>query len=910
MDEFHRLRDTALKHPVPRLFLIGGLLGIAVTGGPAWPQPTDAAATGRETPREMIVLADGWRFLQADTAGAEAPAFADGNWTPVSVPHTWNRVGTYTAGADTPQAINQSRGVGWYRLQFDVPARFAHRRAYLQFDAASERAEVWLNGVKMGEHRGGFSRFRLDATAALSPGHRNTLAVKTDNSAPAPDSSTADILPLAGDFWIYGGLYRPVSLVVTAPVHIDMLDHGGPGVSLRTDKVSDGTADIAVDTRIRNDQERRVSVALTVTFKDSGGHVVASSTRRVDIGAHEDADVSGIVRIHRVHLWQGVDDPYLYQTEFELRTPAGARLDRVTQRFGVRQIRIDPERGLILNDKRIMLHGVALHQDREGKGWAVSEADQREDLQMIRDMGANSIRFTHYQHSDTLNDLSDELGLLNWAEIPLVTKWTLGSASQPTSALIDNAKQQMIELIRQSSNHASIAVWGLANEVDFGSVIPAALGGGTNAQTDPLPLLRALRATAHEEDPARPSTIANCCYGRPGSPSVIDAADLDGANRYFGWYTTVPADLNADLDRIRAAYPAIPLAVSEYGAGASIAQHTDNPLGGPVDARGHVQPEEFQSHVHELTWPILASKPFLWGSWLTFMFDFSTPGRTEGDSVNINTKGLASYDRKTRKDAFFFYRANWNPAPTVYIASRRHSERVLPVTELKVYSNAHSTEAWINGRSLGVETDCPQRICRWPAVALAPGGNVVKAAGEFASGTVTDSASWTLTTGVGVYRIDCGSIEGMPGPEGPYGSDDFFTGGSAAAVNPFTPVRATVAPIRKDIGGTPFEALLNTYRKGRFSYVLPLANGTYRVSLRFVEPEAGPGVRVFSVLANGTPALIDLDVSAAAGGALKALERSFVAVVTDGALNLQFAASSGDAIVSSIDVEPAANPSP
>ena len=886
--------------------MICSLPGVLAIGRPARAQPPDAAASARASPRETLMLTDRWRFLQADPAGAEDPSYADGTWTEVSVPHTWNRVGTDTAAGGAPRALNQSRGVGWYRLQFEVPRRFAHRRVYVQFDAASERADVWLNGVRLGGHRGGFSRFRLDATAALSPGQRNTLAVKTDNSTPAPGSSTADILPLAGDFWIYGGLYRPVSLIATAPVHIGMLDHGGPGVGLSTKKLADGAADIAVETKIRNDQGRRAAVVLTVTFKDSGGRVVASLTRRLDIGAHGDADVAGTVRIHDVHLWQGVDDPYLYQTAFELRTPAGVRLDRVTQRFGVRQIRIDPERGLFLNDRSIRLHGVALHQDREGKGWAVSEADQREDLEMIRDLGANSIRFTHYQHSDTLNDLSDELGLLNWAEIPLVSKWTLGGATQPTDALIDNAKQQMVELIRQSSNHASIAVWGLANEVDFGSVIPAAVGGGTNAQTDPRPLLGLQRQTAQAEDPGRPSTIANCCYGRPGSPSVIDAADLDGANRYFGWYTTVPADLNADLDRMRAAYPSIPLAVSEYGAGASIVQHTDNPLGGPVDPRGHVQPEEYQSRVHELTWPILAAKPFLWGSWLTFMFDFSTPGRTEGDSVNINTKGLASYDRKTRKDAFFFYRANWNPAPTVYIASRRQTQRVLPLTELKVYSNARTTEAWINGRSLGALTECPQRICRWPAVALAPGANLVKAAGEFASGTVSDSVSWTLTVGAGVYRIDCGSIEGMPGPEGPHGSDDFFSGGAAAAINPFMPVRAAVAPVHRDISGTPFEALLNTYRKGRFSYVLPLANGMYRVRLRFVEPEDGPGARVFSVTANGAPAIVDLDVAAAAGGPLKALERSFVATVANGALNLDFAGSSGDAIVSSIDVEPAA----
>jgi beta-galactosidase len=607
-------------------------------------------------------------------------------------------------------------------------------------------------------------------------------------------------------------------------------------------------------------------------------------------------------------LWNGVADPYLYRVAVEMRSASGHLLDRVEQRFGIRQIRIEPQQGLFLNGRHLQLRGVALHQDREGRGWAQSEADQRDDMAMIVEMGANSIRFTHYQHSDYLNDLADEIGLIDWAEIPLVTRWTLGQSLEPTPELVENARQQLTELIRQSVNHASIGVWSIANEIDFGRKLPRVYDTGELPELDPLPLLATLRAVARAEDPSRPTAIANCCYGRAGSPSVVDAADLSGLNRYFGWYYGVPGDLASALAKTHADYPSIPLAVSEYGAGGAVTQATDNPLGGPIDPFGKTQPEEYQAYVHESTWPLLAGRPDVWGTWLTFMFDFASPLRREGDSVDLNTKGMVTFDRKTRKDAYFFYKANWNPAPMVYIASRRHLVRALPVTDIKVYSNAHSTELWINGRSLGAMPDCPNRICLWRAVALSSGANVVRAAGSFESGTREDSATWTLAVGERVYHIDCGAIEGSLGPGGLYGSDDFFIGGTAAIVNPPVDEATKSLPKHENISGTPFESLMNSYRTGRFSYRLPLADGSYRVRLWFVEPDANPGQRRFSVLANGGSALSDLDVAASAGGTRKTLERSFTATAELGTLQLDFVPVAGEAIVSAIDVEPLLQP--
>jgi len=862
-----------------------------------------AAATAQAN-RTTLVLADGWRFLQDDRiVGAEQPDFPDGAWAQVRVPHTWNHLG---GAPEAASGSDQTRGVGWYRLNFDVPHDFAGRRLWLQFDAASEHAEVWLNGIKLGAHDGGFSRFRLDATGALSASHHNTLAVKTDNSIATRDSATANILPIAGDFFVYGGLYRPVSLLATDALHIDLLDHGGPGVTIRTDAIAGDAAQLSVQTLLVNELSRRTTAELVVAVRDAAGRVVASSRESVRLAPRSRLDRVRRLQVAHAHLWNGVPDPYLYQVSVEIRSRSGQVLDRVQQRFGIRQLRIDPELGLFLNGHSLKLHGVALHQDREGRGWAQSDADQRDDMAMIVEMGANSIRFTHYQHSDYLNDLADELGLIDWAEIPLVTRWTLGHALEPTPELVENARQQLIELIRQSVNHASIGVWSIANEIDFGRKLPRVYHTAELPDLDPLPLLAKLRALAHAEDPSRPTAIANCCYGRPNSPTVVDAADLSGLNRYFGWYYGAPGDLVPVLSKTHADYPSIPLAMSEYGAGGAVTQATDNPLGGPVDPYGKTQPEEYQAYVHELTWPLLAGMRDVWGTWLTFMFDFASPLRREGDSVDINTKGMVTFDRKTRKDAYFFYKANWNPAPTVYIASRRHLLRVLPVTDIKVYSNARSTELWVNDKALGAMADCPGRICVWRAVRLSSGANVVHAVGSFASGTRDDSVTWTLGVGEGVYRIDCGAIEGSLGPGGRYGSDDFFSGGTAAVINLPVNEAAAIPPPHEVISGTAFESLVNSYRKGTFSYRLPLADGKYRVRLWFVEPDAKQGQRLFSVLANGAPMLANLDVAAAAGGVHKALERSFRTQAERGALRIDFipAAGTGEAIVSAIDVEP------
>ena len=863
--------------------------------------------------RTVVTLADGWRFRQDDKlSGAEAPDFADSDWQQVSVPHSWNRVGTYLPPVpnrlNTPDMVNKVQGVGWYRLNFTPPAiAFRDRRAWLEFDAASRIASVWLNGQLLGEHKGGYSRFRLDATRALRADGPNLLVVRTDNSKPAVGSSTADVLPLAGDFFVPGGLYRPVRLIATSPVHLDMLDFGGPGAYATTTEVSDTAAAIAVTVKLRNDGRSAQTVRMRAALVDAAGRVAAAAERSATLGADAGSTLDASLTVAQPRLWQGVADPYLYRLTVDVLDTEGRTLDRKEQPFGIRKMRFDAERGFFLNGKPYPLRGVGYHQDREDKGWAITEADVEEDVKLLREMGATSIRLTHYQHGQPIHDLADRYGLILWDEVPLVSAWTLGGAPVASEGLRANARQQLTELIRQNQNHASVGVWGIANEVDFGNSMPAFITGHTGPPPDPGPLLAELNALAKAVDPSRSTTLATCCEGRLFAPGVevpvtAPAADLAGANRYFGWYYGAPGDLGRHLDDLRAKRPGQPLAVTEYGAGGSLSIHTDNVLGGPIDSRGRNQPEEAESHIHEANWAVLSTKPYLWGTWLWVAFDFASTVRREGDADDINTKGLVAYDHRTRKDAFYFYKANWTTTPTVHINGRRYVDRAYAVTDLRVYSNASATELVVGGKSLGTLTSCPQRVCVWRDVSLAEGENAILARGMFAGTPVEDRVAWRVSGAANTMRIDSGALVAPRSDAERFGSDNFFDGGETGSVVKPADYGKPARPV--EIAGTENDAVAATYRVGTFRYSLPVPAGRYRVTLTFVEPSAAPGARSFDVLANGAVALHGFDPAAAGATAESAVERLFEANAAGGRIDLVFRPALGKAIVSAVQVEP------
>lgn len=874
------------------------------TNGPA---PATKTVELPPAARTEVALDRGWLFAKGDKP-AQAIRFDTTGWQRVSVPHTWNRIGTYepAAGIKAQRVIDPYMGVGWYRLELERPLLHEGDRVWLEFDAASRRADVWLNGQLLGSHEGGFSRFRFDATRAFVPG-KNVLAVRVDNSRPQPQSATADNLPLAGDFFVQGGLYRPARIVVTSATHFALNDLGGSGVYATTERISTGAARMSVRSKISNDGVAPTIGTLVTQLVAADGRVAAEANTPVRLPTGGTQEIRQDLDVVGARLWQGIKDPYLYTLRSELRDRKDRRLDGLEQAFGIREIKIDPEKGLYLNGQHISLHGVGYHQDDMESGWAMSEAQVADRFATLRDMGANTIRLTHYQHGQAIHDLADKYGLILWDEIGLVTAWTLDEAQGSAPAgIVAQARRQLQEMIRQNFNHPSVAVWGIANEVDFGPSRPDFLGRPVAKPTDPAPLLRELNTLAIREDPDRRTTLATCCEdrGMPDVPDVAGITQTSASNRYFGWYYDRPEGLGPHLDGLHGRRPAQPQALSEYGAGGALSIHTDDPLGGPVDMGGRNQPEEYQAWLHEKTWPQIAARPFLWASWLWNSFDFATVTRMEGDAHDINTKGLVSYDGTVRKDAFYYFRANWSELPTVHINGRRYLDRAYPVADVRVYSNAPSTKLIVNGRAIGFLSNCPYQTCVWPDVHLSPGENRIEAEASFEKGRQTDAITWHLDPAkANTYRIDAGALVAARGVQETFGSDAFFSGGNAGSADQRPRGRQAIpAPI------TPAENrdVLATYREGVFGYRLPLDNGRYTVTLEFIEPTSGKERRTFDVTANGTAKLKGLDVAKLAGAPLVQVTRSFEVQVKRGTLDLEFVPRKGKAIVSAITVQPTA----
>ncbi len=480
-----------------RQILTWGLaLAALVTGSAGLAAPATSGRT--ET-----ALTSGWRFA----FGAEHNEKSDDSgWQSVTLPHSWNRIGGYSAKAAN---ANDRKGQGWYRLRFranDTAA--APRRAWLQFDGASIVSDVWLNGILLGRHYGGVSGFRFDVSKAIRVGD-NELVVRTDNTAPdAKGSVTAETLPMGGDWFMYGGLYRKVALITAAPVHIDLGDYGGPGVYARTLTLSGARAEVQVMSRVRNEAGSAQPVRIRTTLLDAKGKAVASTTQALSIETAATQEVKSLLRVAKPRLWNGVADPYLYKVQVEVLSDAVA-IDKVVQQFGIRTMHFDANKGFFLNGKHLALRGVNRHQESGDNGWATTDDELLRDYAIIKDMGANSVRLAHYQHAQAEYDLADRMGLVVWAEMPLVLLSAPYGAAVATPGFIANAELHLRELIRQNYNHASIAVWSVANEPNIANV-------WMNPKAPTVPLLKSLVKLAREEDPSRAPTLASCCGNMPG----------------------------------------------------------------------------------------------------------------------------------------------------------------------------------------------------------------------------------------------------------------------------------------------------------------------------------------------------------------------------------------------------------
>ena len=595
--------------------------------------------------RKIFNLNEGWAFTKVSEG---IPAEITDSFEAVTLPHTWNATDGQDGGND------YYRGTCYYAKKIEKSALPVADRYFLEINGANSSADVYVDGKQIAHHDGGYSTWRVDMTDSLS--ETSLLVIAVDNSP------SDKVYPQMADFTFYGGLYRDVNIVCVSESHFDLEYYGGPGIAV-TPTVSGSGARVSVKVYVKNLKDGQ---KLVYTLYDKEEN---------ELDKIETADKNAVFEIKNVHLWHGKKDPYLYCCEVEL-VENGEVLDSVCSRFGCRTFKIDPENGFILNGEEYPLRGVSRHQDRLGIGNALLPEHHREDIDLICEVGATTIRLAHYQHDQYFYDLCDERGLVLWAEIPYISK------HMPSGR--ENTVSQMKELITQNYNHPSIVVWGLSNEISIGG-----------SDEDLLENHKILNDLCHEMDKTRLTAVAAVSMCKMDDP-YLRIPDVVSYNHYFGWYGGETSMNGPWFDKFHETHPNIPIGCSEYGCEA-LNWHTSDPKQGDYT-------EEYQAYYHEELIKQLFTRKYMWATHVWNMFDFGADARSEGGENGQNHKGLITMDRKYKKDAFYAYKA-WLVSPEddpfVHLCGKRYIDRVEDVTKVTVYSNLPEVELFVNGESIG-----------------------------------------------------------------------------------------------------------------------------------------------------------------------------------------------------------------
>ncbi len=591
--------------------------------------------------RKFIKLMDGWNFTDQK-----------GNRAPVELPHTWNAIDGQDGGND------YYRGTLVYDNHFVKP-KFTEEKecVYLQFHGINSSANVILNGESVCRHDGGYSTFRVDVTDKLQ--EDNYLAIEVDNSV------NDRVYPQKADFTFYGGIYRDIEILIVKKEHFDLDYYGGPGIKYTT-TVSGKDADVNVMTYI-NEAAKEAGAKVVVELLDDKGNVIADG---------EGQDVT--LHISNVHLWDGLEDPYLYEIKATL-VKNGTEVDEISCNCGVRTFEFSPKDGFHLNGRPYPLHGVSRHQDYRGIGNAIGKEQHDRDMELIREVGANTIRLAHYQHDQYFYDLCDKVGMIVWAEIPYISEHLANGN--------ENTISQMKELIVQNYNHPSIVVWGVSNEITI---------SGRKYRKQMLENHHVLNDLCHEMDPTRPTTLACYAVCHPFHP-VSKITDLVGWNLYLGWYVPFLWLNDLWISFYHLVYPKRCLCYSEYGAEGMPNLHSKRPKRGDNS-------EEYHSKYHEYMLECFKRHPYMWAHYYWNMFDFAADARNQGGEPGMNHKGLITFDRKIKKDAFYLYKAYWNKKDKfVYLAGKRYEFRSAEKQTITVYSNLDEVSLYHNGKLVGTQ---------------------------------------------------------------------------------------------------------------------------------------------------------------------------------------------------------------
>ena len=585
----------------------------------------------------------------------EAPTTMPERWNWVNIPHTWNNIDGQDGGNDL------YRGTAFYAKELEKMDLPKADRYFLEIQGANSSAILYINGKKLANHDGGYSTWRVDITDALED--KNLFVFEVDNS------QNDRVYPQNADFTFYGGIYRDLNIIAVNESHFDLEYYGTPGIKV-TPEVVGKDAKVEVEVFVKNAKETQ---KLVYTLKDAEGNVVEEKETPA-------SETVASFEIENVHLWHGKKDPYLYTAEVCLKDEEV--LDNVSARFGCRTFEIHPENGFILNGEEYPLRGVSRHQDRWGIGNALLKEHHDEDMDLICELGATTIRLAHYQHDQYFYDLCDERGMVVWAEIPYI------STHMPNGR--ENTISQMKELVVQNYNHPSIIVWGLSNEIT--------MHGDSDEDLRENHVI--LNDLVHEMDKTRLTTMACVSMCSMDDP-YVQIPDTVSYNHYFGWYGGDTSQNGPWFDEFHAKYPNIPIGCSEYGCEA-LNWHTSDPQQGDYT-------EEYQAYYHEELIKQFYTRKYMWATHVWNMFDFGADSRNEGGENGQNHKGLITFDRKYKKDSFYAYKAWLSDEPFVHICGKRYVDRVEETTKVTVYSNQPEVELFANGVSLGKQT-CPEHF--------------------------------------------------------------------------------------------------------------------------------------------------------------------------------------------------------
>lgn len=629
-------------------------------------------------------------------------------WENVTVPHTWNAKDVLTEG------VNSYHGVGTYLYKLESSEIANSERHFIRFEGVSLQSEVYINGEFVGKHFGGYSAFCFEITAYLKKGETNEIGVKVNNIPSrniAPSSETL--------FPVFGGVYRPVTYFTTQKTCISPLDFASSGVYVSQTSITKEKAVLDVEVLVSSKNTSK-SKKIVFTIKDKEGKIVLEQSQRFNFKKGEENKlIKKRLTLKNPHLWQGITDPYSYTFTASL-LENNAKIDEVNHTIGLRSFEVTARKGFFLNDQSYPLYGVNRHQEIEGFGSALSSEQHQKDFELIQELGASSVRLAHYQQAEEFYDLFSNSGIMIWAEIPNTPPYI-----KENPKYLENCKLQIQEMIKQNFNQTSIYCWGLGNEIRI-----------------PKKDLEILNTYTKSLDPTRYSVFVD----NVDANETHTVTDIQAWNMYYGWYGEGLKDgYSKRTDKIHKNFPEIKVGIAEFGAGGSISQQKEN-YERPEPISGKFFPEQYQSYYHENAWNDMKDRDDIWCKYIWNMFDFSWTSVERGDRNFINHKGIVTHDRKTKKDAFYFYKANWSKEPVLYITNRRLIEKENETTFVKIYSNLEKVELIVNGISKGiVERKANEFILQWDSIKLKEGNNSISVIGYSDDKKYTDNCEWNYT---------------------------------------------------------------------------------------------------------------------------------------------------------------------